>query len=68
MFLKEREQFWDAKLDIGYMTLDIQSDRISFLMVPKGGFEPPCPQGALRPERSVSTNSTTSAKIKAYKI
>jgi hypothetical protein len=30
-------------------------------MVPKGGFEPPQVQDLLRPERSASTNSATSA-------
>ena len=33
--------------------------------VPRGGFEPPRAQGPLRPERSASTSSTTSANNRA---
>ena len=33
-------------------------------MVPKGGFEPPRAQGPLRPERSASASSATSAPEK----
>jgi hypothetical protein len=39
-----------------------ESPRGSCIVVPKGGFEPPRALSPLRPERSASTSSTTSAR------